>query len=85
MAINDVPAQTRQTLLTIQKQLELAGTSLARVLKVTVFLIDMRQFEAMNAVYREFFSGDLPARSCIGVTALPDKEALIEIEVVAGR
>ncbi len=85
IAVNDVPAQTRQTLLNIQKHLELAGASLDKVLKVTVFLMDMHQFAAMNAVYREFFTGDLPARSCIGVAALPDGEAVVEIEVVAGR
>ncbi len=85
IAANDLPAQTRQTLRNIQKQLELAGSNLDKVLKVTVFLMDMHQFAAMNAVYREFFTGDLPARSCIGVAALPDGDALVEIEVVAGR
>jgi 2-iminobutanoate/2-iminopropanoate deaminase len=85
IAARDVPAQTRQTLLNIQKRLELAGTSLDKVLKATVFLTDMNQFGQMNEVYRGFFAKEPPARSCLGVTALPDPEALVEIEVIAGR
>jgi 2-iminobutanoate/2-iminopropanoate deaminase len=85
IAMNDIPAQTRQTLINIQNKLELAGTSLANALKVTIFLMDMGQFANMNEVYRTFFPGDAPARSCIGVASLPDKDALIEIEVIAGR
>ena len=85
LAANDVSAQTRQTLLNIQRQLALAGTSLDKVIKATVFLTDMSQVAQMNEVYCQFFTGDLPARSCVAVTALPDPEALVEIEVVAGR
>jgi 2-iminobutanoate/2-iminopropanoate deaminase len=45
----------------------------------------MSQIARMNEVYCQFFTGDLPARSCVGVTALPDPEALVEIEVISGR
>jgi len=61
--------------------LEAAGTSLDRVVKTTVFLKDMGQFKAMNAVYAEFFPSDPPARSTIGI-ALP-LGALVEIEAIA--
>jgi 2-iminobutanoate/2-iminopropanoate deaminase len=56
-----------------------------QVLKATVFILDMKQFKTMNDAYRLFFSADPPARSCVEVTGLPDREALVEIEVVAGR
>lgn len=84
IAINDLPAQTRQTLVNIQKKLERAGSSLEKALKVTIFILDMGQFSNMNTVYREFFPQDPPARSCVGVSSLPDKDALIEIEMVVG-
>jgi 2-iminobutanoate/2-iminopropanoate deaminase len=85
IAVNDVPAQTRQTLLNIQHRLELAGTGLDKVVKATVYLTDMSQVGKMNEVYRGFFAQDPPARACLGVTALPDCEALVEIDVIAGR
>ena len=80
----DIQAQTRQVLLNVKAVLEAAGTSLASVVKTTVFLTDMGQFKAMNQVYAEFFPGTPPARSAIQVGALP-LGADVEIEAVAVR
>jgi 2-iminobutanoate/2-iminopropanoate deaminase len=85
IASGDVRAQTRQALRRVQQQCELAGTSLDRALKLTIFLTDMSLFAAMNEAYREFFSANPPTRSCVEVTALPDREALVEIEAIVAR
>ena len=85
IARGDIAAQTQQTLENIRHHLELAGTGLDKVLKVTVFIVDMDLFHTMNQVYSSFFPADPPARSCVEVASLPDKDALLEIEVIAGR
>ncbi|MFZ5919123.1 MAG: RidA family protein [Chloroflexota bacterium] len=77
-----VEAQTRQALTNLSAVLEAAGTSLAHVLKVTVFLQDMGDFKAMNGVYAQFFGSAPPARSAVEVAALPIG-GLVEIEAVA--
>lgn len=77
-----IEAQTRQSLTNIQAILEAAGLSMKNVIKTTVFLADMGDFAAMNAVYAEFFEAPFPARSAVAVKTLP-KNALVEIEVVA--
>ena len=77
-----VEAQTRQALENLTAVLEAAGSSLERVVKVTVFLRNMGDFEKVNGVYREFFGHEPPARSAIGVAGLP-KGGLVEIEAVA--
>jgi 2-iminobutanoate/2-iminopropanoate deaminase len=76
--------QTRRTLKNIQVILETAGTSLDRVVKCGVFLQDMADFSAMNAVYAEFFSPDKnpPARTTVQAAKLP-LGALVEIDAVA--
>ena len=81
----DIGEQTRQTLTNIAVQLDLASLSLENVLKATVFITDMGLFQEMNRTYKMFFETGLPARSCVQVTALPDPEALVEIEVIAHR
>ena len=78
----DVQAQTHRVLQTLQAVLTSAGSSLAQVVKTTVFLARMSDFQAMNAVYASYFSGVAPARSTIAVAELPRK-ALVEIECVA--
>ncbi|MCR4407270.1 MAG: RidA family protein [Anaerolineae bacterium] len=78
----DVTAQTRQVLKNLTAVLEAAGSSLAQVVKTTVFLQDIHDFAAMNAVYAEFFPESPPARSTVQVAALP-LGALVEIEAVA--
>ncbi|HYP21228.1 MAG TPA: RidA family protein [Chloroflexia bacterium] len=77
-----VEEQTRRTLENISAILEAAGTSLDRAVKVTVFLSDMSLFEAMNGVYKQFFSDTPPARTTVAVAGLP-RNALVEIECVA--
>jgi len=85
IARGDIAAQTAQTLENIRRHLEQAGSSLEQVLKVTVFLTDMGLFQGMNEAYRRFFPSEPPARSCVQVVSLPDREALIEIEAIAVR
>jgi 2-iminobutanoate/2-iminopropanoate deaminase len=80
----DISAQTRQVLTNLQAVLAAAGSSLARVVKTTVFLADMGEFAAMNQVYSEFFGDAPPARSTVQVVRLP-RDARVEIEVVALR
>ncbi len=80
----DISAQTRQVLNNLQAILEAAGATLATVVKTTVFLADMADFQAMNAIYAEFFPPDQspPARSTVQVAALP-LGVRVEIEAVA--
>jgi len=78
-----IQEQTRQSLLNVQAILTEAGLTMANVVKTTVFMADMNDFAAMNAVYSEFFAKPYPARSAVAVKTLP-KAALVEIEVVAG-
>jgi 2-iminobutanoate/2-iminopropanoate deaminase len=75
-------AQTRQVLTNLKNVLEAAGTDLVHVVKTTVFLKDIADFQKMNAIYGEFFTEDFPARSTFQVAALP-KNGLVEIELVA--
>jgi 2-iminobutanoate/2-iminopropanoate deaminase len=77
-----IEAQTRQVLTNLKHVLEAAGSGLNYVIKTTVFLKDMADFAAMNAVYAEFFGENPPARSTVAVASLP-KGALVEIECVA--
>jgi len=78
----DIQAQTHRTLQNLQAVLTSAGTSLANVVKTTVFLVRMSDFQAMNAVYATYFSNVPPARSTVAVAELP-KQALVEIECIA--
>lgn len=77
-----IEVQARQALTNVSAVLEAAGTSLANVVKTTVFLTDMGEFKAMNGVYAEFFPEAPPARSAVQVAALP-LGARIEIEAIA--
>ena len=79
-----VAEQARQSLLNAQAILRAAGLELADVVKTTVFLADMGDFAAMNAVYATFFAEPFPARSAVAVKTLP-KGALVEIECIASR
>jgi len=81
-AATDVAGQTRQVLMNLRAVLEAAGSSLGQTVKTTVFLANMDDFAAMNAVYQEFFPTSPPARSAVQVSRLP-KDALVEIEAVA--
>jgi 2-iminobutanoate/2-iminopropanoate deaminase len=81
----DVEAQTEQVLRNVQTILEAAGTDLSRVLRCGVFLVDMRDFEKMNAVYARVFGEHRPARTTVAVSALPVADMKVEIDVVAYR
>ena len=78
----DVSAQTHQVFANLKAVLEAAGSGLNYVIKTTVFLKDMADFAAMNAVYADYFPENPPARSTVAVAGLP-KGGLVEIEVVA--
>lgn len=80
----DVTAQTRRVIENIKAVLAAAGATLNDVVKSTVFLLDMNDFAAMNAVYAEYFTAPFPARSTVQVARLP-RDARVEIEVVASR
>jgi 2-iminobutanoate/2-iminopropanoate deaminase len=77
-----VEEQTRQVLINLQNVVEAAGSTLAHVVKTTVFLKDMNDFSKMNAIYAEFFGQNPPARSTVAVAGLP-KGGVVEIEAVA--
>jgi 2-iminobutanoate/2-iminopropanoate deaminase len=77
-----IEAQTRQSLSNVATILEAGGASLASVVKTTVFLKNMNDFAAMNAVYGTFFTAAPPARSTIEVARLP-RDVLIEVEAIA--
>lgn len=77
-----ITAQTRQSLTNVKAVVEAAGLTMDHVAKTTVFLQNMADFAAMNAVYADFFTeGNYPARSAVEVGALP-KGALVEIETI---
>ena len=77
-----VEAQARQSLANIRAILDEAGYAVSDVVKTTVFLKNMGDFAAVNAIYAEFFGDCKPARSCVEVAQLP-KGGLVEIEFVA--
>lgn len=77
-----VVAETRQALENVKTNLGAHGSSLDRVVKCTVMLADIADFDAMNQVYREYFPRNKPARTTFGVAALP-LGARIEIECIA--
>ena len=79
---NDVKEQAAQALANMKAVLAEAGATPADVTKVTVFIVDMADFQAVNSVYSETFGADAPARSCVAVAALP-KGARVEIEAIA--
>ena len=80
----DVGAQTRRVLDNLAAVLAAAGATFADVVKTTIYLVDMGDFAAVNAVYGERFAGAPPARSTVGVARLP-KDARVEIEMIAVR
>ena len=88
-AVNAVTAttietQTRQAITNLRNVLEAAGSGLDKVVKTTVFISDMNNFAALNAVYAELFGDTKPARSCVEVARLP-KDVMVEIEAVAAE
>ena len=79
----DVAAQTERSLQSLKAILETAGAALTDVVKTTVFLKNMDDFAAMNAVYAQYFAAETaPARAAVEVARLP-KDVLVEIECIA--
>lgn len=79
----DVEAQTEQVLKNIAAILEAAGSGLSHVIRCGVFLIDMAEFQKMNAVYERMFAGHRPARTTVEVAGLPGPGLRVEIDAVA--
>lgn len=77
-----IEAQTKQVMENIKGILMAADMTFDNVLKTTVYIADMRAFQIVNLIYGTYFASQLPARSCVEISALP-KNALVEIEVIA--
>lgn len=82
--VTDIQKATRQSLENLKGVLEAAGSSLDKVVKVSVFVKDMNDFALVNEIYAEYFNENPPARSCVEVARLP-KDAVIEIEAIATK
>jgi len=80
--VEGVEAQTKQVLANLKAVLAAAGASFEQIVKTTIFLVDMADFQTVNTLYAAEFAAQPPARSTVQVAALPRK-ALVEIEVVA--
>lgn len=74
--------QAHRSLQNVRNILEAKGLTLDNVVKTTIFISDMGNFQKVNEIYAEYFKGSFPARSCVEVSKLP-KDVLIEIEAIA--
>jgi 2-iminobutanoate/2-iminopropanoate deaminase len=83
LAGDDIERQTEQCLKNVRAILEAAGSSLQHVLRCGVFLVDMREFQRMNAVYARMFGDHRPARTTVQVAGLPGDGLVVEIDAVA--
>jgi 2-iminobutanoate/2-iminopropanoate deaminase len=79
----DVESQTEQVLRNLAAILEAAGSGLPHVIRCGVFLVDMREFHKMNGVYARVFGAHRPARTTVGVAALPGEGLRVEIDAIA--
>jgi 2-iminobutanoate/2-iminopropanoate deaminase len=82
MVEGDIGVHTRRVLENVKALLEAAGLSFAQVVRTTVFLADMNEFQAMNEVYATFFEQPYPARSTVQAARLP-RDARVEIDMIA--
>jgi 2-iminobutanoate/2-iminopropanoate deaminase len=80
----EIVEQTQQVITNCTALLTACGLNASNVVKTTVFLKNMNDFSAMNAVYAEFFGESKPARSTVEVSRLP-KDVLVEIEMIASQ
>ena len=83
LAGQDVESQTEQCLRNVETILKASGSGLQHVLRCGVFLLDMREFQRMNAVYASVFGGHSPARTTIQAAALPGEGLRVEIDCIA--
>jgi len=79
---SDITGQTEQVMKNLEAVLKAAGSDFSKVVKTTIFLVDLAHFATVNEIYAKRFSKEPPARSCIQVAKLP-KDSLVEIEMVA--
>lgn len=79
-----IEAQAEQVMKNVKNLLEAAGTDIGRVVKTTVFIKNMGDFEKVNTIYATYFTEECPARSCVEVARLP-KNVLIEMEAIATK
>lgn len=77
-----IVAQAHQVLKNIKALLEASESSMEQVIKTTVFIKNMNDFSTINEIYKEYFTKDFPARSCVEVARLP-KDVLLEMEAIA--
>jgi 2-iminobutanoate/2-iminopropanoate deaminase len=82
LVAGDIEAQTRQVLENLKAVIAASGCTLSAVTKTTIFLTDLSDFAVVNRVYAEYFTAPFPARSTVGVAALP-RGARVEIEAIA--
>lgn len=80
--LEGVEAQAHQAFKNLAAVLKAAGSDMSKVVKTTVFIKNMDDFGAVNAVYAQYFTEPFPARSCVEVARLP-KDGLVECEVIA--
>lgn len=79
-----IEAETRQTLMNIREVLRAAAMDFGDVVNVTAYIVDFKDFDAYNKVYREFFPKDPPARATVGVAAL-NQGGRVELQMIAVR
>ena len=77
-----IEAEAHRTLTNLRAVLEAAGSGLDRVVRATIYLADLGDFDTVNRIYGEYFSQPFPARVCVEVSRLP-KNARVEIDAVA--
>lgn len=82
LVTGDIIRATKQSMDNIKAILEAAGSDLSKVVKIVIYVKDLKDFSKINEVYGEYFTDNKPARSCVEVSNLP-KDALIEIEAIA--
>ncbi|MFN4854762.1 MAG: RidA family protein [Bacteroidota bacterium] len=82
MINQDITSETKQVMSNLEAVLKAAGTDFSKVIKVSIFLRDLNDFEVVNRVYGSFFDGQFPARETVQVARLP-KDAGVEISMIA--
>lgn len=79
---NDVAEQTKRVLDNIRAVMEKAGGTMQNIVKTNIYIIDMNDFAKVNEVYKQYFSGEFPARATVQVSRLP-KDVKVEIDAIA--
>ncbi len=82
LVLGDISAQTERVLENLKGIVEAAGSTMDKVVRTTVFLLDMNEFAAMNEVYARYFTGHAPARATVQAARLP-RDVRVEIDLIA--